>query len=296
MQVVDNSNMNPIRRVALTVLFAGLLGLTAACGGSATDTPVQPTNTTAAAPTTAMAADTPTTAMAANTPTTAMAADTPTTAMAGETPTAGMTGETPTGVMTGTTGGTLTGSGADILKTSTDAMKAVKTYHFTMDIGSTAAGQSSTTNAAGDFVQPDSMAMSMTVAATGLNSSIGFVKIGTDTWTNATGNWNKSTTPAGATSPSDLTNSFSGTAKDLGDTTLNGVDVHHVSLDQTTDAAGTAVKTTTEVWIDKATNYITQMKITADTNTAGQEATSDITMKLSKFNDDSIKVVDPTKK
>lgn len=259
----------------LTTLLAGLgvLGL-AGCGG---DTP---TATPVVAPTaTAAVAGEPTATMG-NTE----AAPTETTVMMEEpTATAEVMMEEPTAT-TGT-GSTGTGDSAalDLLKKSAAAMKAVKTYHMSMTIESSAG----TITAEGDLALPDTYRMNMTNAGTTTEVIIiggsSYVKIpGGDQYFESVAD------------PSLLNGanaaSFAEVAQDakiVGDETIDGAATTHLTFSYDNNAAvggttgqdlGTAQS---DVWIDKSTNLIRQFKATSEVS----GVSSSTTVTYSKFDE-----------
>ncbi len=261
--------MKYLRVLFLPILLVGLMGLLTACGGdspTATVALALPTATTAA-----MAADTPTTAMAADTPTTA--------AMAVDTPTAS------------TGSGTGTGVSDPTLQAALDAMKAVKSYHYKMTTETSAATGAQTIE--GDMILPDKMSMTINMSAGGQTIETKMIRIGGTTWTNVGGKWTQMQLPV-AINPSDLTNMGNiSDVQNLGDDTVDGIATTHLRYKSTMadpTGAGATLNSTAEVWIDKATHYTVQIVSSSDIATTG---TTKVTMKMSKFNDPSIKIEAP---
>lgn len=275
--------MNKMKQYAVTVALLGAtsLGL-AACGGETpTATPLVPTATTV--PPTATTAPSPTaTPMPTNT--------------------VGSAG-------TGSTSAGATGPGADLLNQAQIAMKGIKSYHFVLKTGT---GGTTTIQAEGDFMAPDSARLSMDLGAAGKTEMIiigqdSYVKDPTGTGYISTG----STGSAGlgqSLSPSQF-GSFAQGAQSVtivGDETIDGASTTHVkfsyNLDQMASQSATATglatpgvqlgMTTGDAWIEKGTNYLRQMQFvspaavvpgTTTTPVAGTDTTTTIT--YSKFNE-----------
>ena len=313
--------MKRLQFTGLSALMVVMLGILAACdtGGAATGVPtviptVVPATTAptamvrATAVPTVMVANTPTTAMVANTPTAAMMGTTPTAGMMGTTPTAGMMGGTPTAGMmgmtptagmmgmtptagmmgttptAGTSGGTITGTGASSWTAMGATMKGVTSYHLSM---TTDMGATGTVKAEIDMIPPDKMDMTSSTAIAGMAAvETRIIRIGEDTWTQVAGAWTKTT--MAATNPTDVIGTMAqATVDDLGDTTLDGVAVHHVKVvSVSSDAAGSSM---IEAWLAKDTNLLHQLQTSTDS--AGTKVT--VTMKYSRYNDPAIKIEAP---
>ena len=269
--------MKNLRTRLLLIICTGLMGLLAACGDSAaTPTVVAPTATTATAAATATTAAMP----AATATTAAMPAATATTAAM---PAATAT----TAVMaaaTATTGGSTTGLPA-ALQSAAQAMQGLTSYHFsaTTDMGATGS-----TSVEGDVVLPDKMAMTSTANMAGQTVETKIVTIGSTVWTNAGGQWIKTEGMPTPMNPTTMTSGLTDVtnAEDLGETTLDGLAVQHLRYTSADMGAGAA---TSEVWIDKATSYVAQVKTESDTP-AGKVTT---TVKFSRFNDPAIVIEEP---
>jgi len=268
--------LSKIKTGMLTTLLVGLgaLGL-AGCGGdSPTATPVAaPTATTAA-----MAEPTATAAMMEEPTATAAMMEEPTaTAAMMEEPTA----------TTGTTGSTGSGDSAatDLLTKSAAAMKAVKTYHLSMNIDSSAGA----TTAEGDLALPDTYRM--TLESAGVSTEI--IIIGGSSYVKLPGGDQYVESPA---DPSMLNaanaTSFAEIAQDakvVGDEDIDGTATTHISFTYDANKAAEAAGTTgtdlgtaqSDVWVDKSTNLIRQFKVVS--TAAGTSSTT--TVKYSKFDE-----------
>jgi len=269
-----------MKRLRHAITLACLVAVSAlglyGCGGeSPTATTVAPTATTA------VEAPTATTAGEAPTSTTAVEAPTATTAST--------TGEATATTATTSGGGSGSGSATDLLKTSGEAMKSVKSYHIILK--TEAAGVSTTGE--GDFVVPDKARLTMSTQAGNINvilvDNATYTRIpGSDAYIETTG-----VSPLGA--PTD-TSGFADLAQNatvVGDETLDGVDTTHVKFSYDADkamAASGAAPTTgmnlgmvdADVWIEKSTNYMHQL-MTSST-VAGTPSSTTIT--YSKFNEE----------
>lgn len=268
--------LSKIKTGMLTTLLVGLgaLGL-AGCGG---DTPTA----------TPVAAPTATTAMAEPTATEAMMAEPTATAAMMEEPTATMGASDEPTATTGTSGSTGSGDSAatDLLTKSAAAMKAVKTYHLSMNIDSSAGA----TTAEGDLALPDTMRMTLETAGT----STEVILIGGSSYVKVPGGDQYFESPA---DPSLLNaanaTSFAEIAQDakvVGDEDIDGTATTHISFtydankvaESTGASTGTDLGTAqSDVWIDKSTNLIRQFKVVS--TAAGTSSTT--TVKYSKFDE-----------
>ncbi len=273
--------MNKVKRVigllCLAALFAiGLYG----CGGdNPTATPLQPTATTAAAPTSTTAA------VAVPTDTTApVAAPTDTTAAASQ-PTAAPSG-----------GGGNSSDAASLLQQSGTAMKSVKSYHIVLNTSSGGAGNT----AEGDFVLPDKARL---VISTTAGSSTAIV-IGGDVYEQVPGSDAYYQIPGAGTGLLQGTSTTAAladiaeNATVVGDETLDGVPTTHVKFtfnqDKATAMAAQALgqpiptpsvtqgEANADAWVEKSTGYIHRFMTTA--TVAGASATTTVT--FTKFNED----------
>lgn len=266
------------RSAALTLALVGLgaMGL-AGCGGdSATATRVAPTATTAVtAPATA------TTARAANpTATTATTVDATATTAVAEQPTT-------------STGGANSADALALLKDSAAAMKTVKTFHIKLVVESAGA----TNNIEGDMQLPDMMRLSAVAGG----QTIQIIVIGGSSYTQVPGAGDSYIEGPFDSSLLTTTNStsvgdYAQSATIVGDETIDGASTTHVKFSYDADKAaqaalaamGTPTTTTSnlgmadaEMWVEKGTNYIRQLKVTS--TTAG--ATSTTTVNYSKLNE-----------
>jgi len=246
----------------VAVSIVGLYG----CGGeSPTATTIAPTATTAVEVATATTA--------------AMEAPTATTATTTSDATA----------TTGTTSSGGSGSAVDMLKSSGEAMKSVKSYHIVLKTD--AAGTSTTGE--GDFVVPDKARLSMGTAAGNVNVII----VDNTTYTQIPGSdayieSGSGVSPLGASTDTSGFAELAQNATVVGDETLDGVETTHIKFSYDGDKAmaqsgvtsGTNMNLGTvdaDVWIEKATNYTHQLKTSS--TVAGTPSSTTIT--YSKFNE-----------
>jgi len=268
-------NMLKVRTGMLTTLLVGLgvLGL-AGCGGDTpTATPVAvPTATTA----TTMEEPTATTGTVMEEPTATEAAM--------EEPTATEAMEEPTAT-TGTSGSGDSTANA-LLAKSESAMKALKTYHVSMNIESSAGGATAEV----DVSRPDSYRM--VLDSSGVSTEV--IIIGNSSYVKVPGGDQYIETPADASMLSALsTTSVADLAQDtevVGKETINGVETTHVTFMYDANAAASMVGATpttdmgmskSDLWIDESTGYIIQSKSTSEV--AGASSTSTLT--YSKFDE-----------
>lgn len=269
--------MSKVRTGMLTTLLVGLgaLGL-AGCGGDTpTATPVvsAPTATTAV-----MEAPTATTGtMDEPTATAGMMEEATATTGAMEEPTA-----------TAGTSGTGDSAAMDILAKAGAAMKAVKTYHMSMSIDGGATG---TTTAEGDLSLPDSYRM--TIETAGVSSEV--IVIGGSSYVKVPGGDQYIESPADASLlQSANAATFADIAQDakiVGNEDIDGAATTHLTFTYDANAAaqsatGSTTGTdlgmaTSDIWIDKSTNYIRQFKVVSEA--AGVSSTT--TIKYSKFDE-----------
>lgn len=266
-----------LRRSLAVLLCSGLLGLLAACGGS---------NPPAATP-----VPTATTTSAGNTAATATTS--------GDT-----TGANPTAPSTGNTyQADAKGSGTGLLQKARQAMNAgtIKSYHFVDTNGAQTGGNGVTIVQEGDRILPDKLKMTISTGTTGAMTSIAAIINGDKTWASTDGGKTWMSAPADGsmteTTLKEITDDLNDAkaADDAGDTTLDGVAVHHLRLDRgEMSANGGTASFGIEAWTDKTTNYVLQLQLNLSGAAAGQSTTTGgRTIKLSRINDPGLRVDPP---
>ncbi len=262
-------NMLKVRTGMLTTLLVGLgvLGL-AGCGG---DTPTA-TPVTVPTATTAMTVEEPTATTG--------------TVMEEPTATKGTTTEKPTAT-TGTSGSGDSAADALLAKTES-AMKALTTYHVSMNVESSAAN----VTAEVDVSRPD--AYRMVADTNGVSTEI--IIIGSTSYIKVPGGDQYIETPADPSMLNALSaSSIADLAQDsevVGKETINGTDTTHVTFTYDANAAAAMVGATpttgqdlgmskSDLWIDESTGYIIQSKSTSEAG--GISSTSTLT--YSKFDE-----------
>lgn len=287
--------MNKLRNFVVIGLLAavavpGLYG----CGASDPTPTAIPATETTAPPT-----DTPMAVIAA----TATSAPAPTEATGGS----GSTGTTGGGA------GTLTGPAADLLTKSQTSMKTVKSFHYTMEVGSSAGGQSF--KGEGDFEMPDKVRITMS-DTTGTVGNIQMIMVGNDTYMKqpgsdqymSLGGLGGQNGLTGFSNPAQTASiaQFADSASIVGDEKVDGIATTHVTFTYDVDKAmksaeqqtGSAVASTPtnmkakgDMWIDKSTNYIHKMVFVTNatgpmpqTGSSGASE-STITLTYSKYNE-----------
>src|SRR3954453_8014701 len=230
------------------------------CGSEPTATPVPAPTDTVAPPTATTAPPTATTA--------AVVA-----------PTATAAGASGLGVPGGTK---LTGPAADLLTKSSEAMKDLKTFHFTIETS----GDPNSPNAVkgeGDFEQPDKAHLNIQVPGV-QGGSVEMIVIGQDTYMKQPGSesyidlsgmGNPLGGVNGLNQPQQLANfaTFASSANIVGDETIDGAETSKIEftydLGQSAAAAAQASgvaatpdpalqgqKSTGNIWIEKSTGYL----------------------------------------
>jgi hypothetical protein len=217
----------------------------------------------------------------------------------------------------GSTGTSLTGPAADLLNKSQQAMKDLTTFHYVMEITSEQEGMSLTGE--GDFEKPDKVRISMK-GITGTVGTIEMIIVGSDTYMKQPGSeqyMSLGSAGTGLLNLGRLSNpgetaeitQFADSADIVGDETLDGTAVTHVTftydVDKAMQAAGqqagtgatalqtpTGTKSKADAWIAKDTNYIRKMAFITETPNASMQAQpiagtsqSTVSITYSKFNE-----------
>ncbi|HMA35548.1 MAG TPA: hypothetical protein VKY74_13865, partial [Chloroflexia bacterium] len=184
------------------------------------------------------------------------------------------------------------GSGGLLLQAAAQAMQHVTRFHFLMTSATAPTGP---VTAEGDMVPPDKMALHLHMSPATPQTDLQLVKIGPANWMNLGGTWSRTAAPAGLSSPPDLTHGLGGvvSADDLGDSTLDGVAVHHLRLNGAPPEGLAAPADTMEVWVAQSTNYIVQLHVASPGTAGGAPGARSLTMQLSRFNDPTITVEAP---
>jgi outer membrane lipoprotein-sorting protein len=243
-----------------------------------------------------------------------------------EAPTAMTEAPTPVTASSDNTGntnstGTLTGPAADLLNKTQQAMKDIKTFHYTMQIES---GGTVSLTGEGDFETPDKARITMKNIP-GTAGTVEMVIFGKDTYMKQAGSeqyMSLGDTGSGLMGLGGLSNpsqtssitQFADSADIVGDENVDGLEATHITFTYDpnkamqastamTGAVATAIamatptsmKSKADAWVDKSTGYIHKIKFVTQTTNPSPQANpvggtpttteSTITLTYSKFNE-----------
>lgn len=226
--------------------------------------------------------------------------------------------DTPTPESLGPGGMSITGPAADLMAKSSAAMKALTSYHFTIQNTVNRIGGSQAVNGEGDFQAPDKRRITMKITAQGnteiitIGNDMFFKMPGSQSYTALSGPANPLGSLGAASTTQDTTAiaQASESADIVGDEQVEGADTTHIKFTYDVDKAlalgmqnGPATASTPgpvaslgkangEMWIEKSTGYMRKLTISsavpdtaAGSGTPAANGTSVVQVVFSKFNE-----------